>query len=347
MPINIKLDEQMKKRGITNDELARKIGITPANLSNLRTGKTTSIRFELMNKLCEILGCQPGDLFEYKQIKKVIPLFLDYSGTTDNLLKAGAENVKGFFEAIKKLQRKTNTEVQITMVTGSSVESAKGKLVSLNNLAINDGLPNLFDGAVAEYCGYIINSNHEVKPILPFDTRLIEHREELEKLAEPLGGSINPSVTSYYNFVFPDNIKRDTLDKFSHEAEQLVGLPDIETLYFHDNAGKECDVKPKKHTKYEAVYLLYQMLSQKYDIPFIVIGGDSQEEDLKMYTHNRDRIQIPSYFIAPQNIGKISTIDNHVIIGDKWTNYQGIVQALLEFTQRIKPDGKGGFEIYE
>ena len=57
----------MEKRGISSKELAKEIGITPANLSILKTGKAKGIRFATLNKLCQILNCQPGDILSYDQ----------------------------------------------------------------------------------------------------------------------------------------------------------------------------------------------------------------------------------------------------------------------------------------
>lgn len=52
----------MDQRGITSKELAKQIGITPANLSILKTGKARGIRFATLEKLCQVLDCQPGDI---------------------------------------------------------------------------------------------------------------------------------------------------------------------------------------------------------------------------------------------------------------------------------------------
>ncbi len=46
-------------------ELSEKVGITMANISNLKNGKAKAIRFSTLEKLCEVLECQPGDLLEY------------------------------------------------------------------------------------------------------------------------------------------------------------------------------------------------------------------------------------------------------------------------------------------
>ena len=65
MKIVINLDVMMAKRKISSNELAEKIGITAANLSVLKTGKAKAIRFSTLEKICEVLECQPGDILEY------------------------------------------------------------------------------------------------------------------------------------------------------------------------------------------------------------------------------------------------------------------------------------------
>ena len=63
--ILVNLDLMLAKRKISSSQLAEQIGITPANLSILKTGKAKAIRFSTLNKLCKILNCQPADLLEY------------------------------------------------------------------------------------------------------------------------------------------------------------------------------------------------------------------------------------------------------------------------------------------
>ena len=65
--IIVNLDIMMAKRKISSFELADKIGITPANLSILKTNKGKAIRFSTLDKICEILNCTPGDILEYKE----------------------------------------------------------------------------------------------------------------------------------------------------------------------------------------------------------------------------------------------------------------------------------------
>lgn len=66
MEIIVNLDVMMAKRKITSGELAQRIGITPANLSILKTGKAKAIRFSTLMDLCHVLQCQPGDLLEFR-----------------------------------------------------------------------------------------------------------------------------------------------------------------------------------------------------------------------------------------------------------------------------------------
>ena len=63
--IIVNLDVMMAKQKISSNELAEIIDITPANLSILKTGKAKAIRFSTLEKLCEALKCQPGDILEY------------------------------------------------------------------------------------------------------------------------------------------------------------------------------------------------------------------------------------------------------------------------------------------
>ena len=66
MEIRVNLDVMMARRKISGGELAEKVGITPANLSILKTGKAKAIRFSTLMALCRELSCQPGDLLEFR-----------------------------------------------------------------------------------------------------------------------------------------------------------------------------------------------------------------------------------------------------------------------------------------
>ena len=59
----------MAKRKISLNELSDKVGITKANLSILKTGKAKAVRFSTLNAICVELGCQPGDILEFREDK--------------------------------------------------------------------------------------------------------------------------------------------------------------------------------------------------------------------------------------------------------------------------------------
>jgi putative transcriptional regulator len=56
----------LAKRKMRLNELAERVGITPQNLSVLKTGRARAVRFSTLEKLCEVLECQPGDLFAFE-----------------------------------------------------------------------------------------------------------------------------------------------------------------------------------------------------------------------------------------------------------------------------------------
>ena len=67
MPIIVNLDVMMAKRKMSLSELAEKVDITLSNLSILKTGKAKAIRFSTLEKICEVLDCQPADILEYSK----------------------------------------------------------------------------------------------------------------------------------------------------------------------------------------------------------------------------------------------------------------------------------------
>jgi putative transcriptional regulator len=65
MALIVNLDVMLARRKMRLNDLAERVGITPQNLSVLKTGRARAIRFSTLEKLCEVLQCQPGDLFAY------------------------------------------------------------------------------------------------------------------------------------------------------------------------------------------------------------------------------------------------------------------------------------------
>lgn len=67
LTIVINLDVMLAKRKMRSKELAKLIDITEQNLSLLKTGKVKGFRLDTLDKICEILDCQPGDILSYSE----------------------------------------------------------------------------------------------------------------------------------------------------------------------------------------------------------------------------------------------------------------------------------------
>ena len=65
MSINVTLDVMMAKRKMRLNDLSDAVGISPQNLSLLKTGKAKAIRFSTLEAVCKALDCQPGDILEW------------------------------------------------------------------------------------------------------------------------------------------------------------------------------------------------------------------------------------------------------------------------------------------
>lgn len=71
----------MADRKISLNDLAAQVGIANVNLSKIKTGKISAIRFSTLEAICDVLDCQPGDILEYKREEKIV--VVDESGTQD------------------------------------------------------------------------------------------------------------------------------------------------------------------------------------------------------------------------------------------------------------------------
>ena len=70
MPIILRLDRMIVDRKISLNALSEKTGIANVNLSKIKTGKVSAIRFSTLEAICDILNCQPGDILEFKREDK-------------------------------------------------------------------------------------------------------------------------------------------------------------------------------------------------------------------------------------------------------------------------------------
>ena len=67
MPIILRLDRVMADRKISLNELSEKVGVANVNLSKLKNGHVSAIRFSTLEAICDVLDCQPGDILEYRK----------------------------------------------------------------------------------------------------------------------------------------------------------------------------------------------------------------------------------------------------------------------------------------
>ncbi|WP_214472510.1 helix-turn-helix transcriptional regulator [Mesorhizobium sp. dw_380] len=68
MPIRVRLNVVLAERNVKSKDLAEHVGITEANLSLLKQGKVKGIRFDTLERICEYLHCQPGDLLRFEAL---------------------------------------------------------------------------------------------------------------------------------------------------------------------------------------------------------------------------------------------------------------------------------------
>ena len=67
MPIILRLDRVMADRKMSLNELSEKVGVANVNLSKLKNGHVSAIRFSTLEAICDVLDCQPGDILEFKR----------------------------------------------------------------------------------------------------------------------------------------------------------------------------------------------------------------------------------------------------------------------------------------
>ena len=70
MPIILRLDRVMADRKMSLNELSEKVGVANVNLSKLKNGHVSAIRFSTLEAICDVLDCQPGDILEYQRDSK-------------------------------------------------------------------------------------------------------------------------------------------------------------------------------------------------------------------------------------------------------------------------------------
>ena len=70
MPIILRLDRMMADRKMSLNELSERVGVANVNLSKLKNGHVSAVRFSTLEAICDVLDCQPGDILEYQRPKQ-------------------------------------------------------------------------------------------------------------------------------------------------------------------------------------------------------------------------------------------------------------------------------------
>ncbi len=264
----------------------------------------------------------------------LIPIFLDWTGTINEILSTekeiGAVGLKRFFNSIKNLEDETNSKALITIVSGGALSSSKARLEILNKLAMSYGMPNLFGFAVAEFCGYLVDANGTISILDNISPDLLQKQNEIRNfLANSPHIEINSNVTKYINVIFPDDISKDVYNNYAENIRKICG-DKFDFLVSFDKYGKEFDIKSKLTTKQNAVKFMLPIISNKYqgcNIPFILTGGDTEQEDLPMALADTGGIKVIP--IAPHNNDiSQSVIDSFSVIVGNGNNIEGISDSI-------------------
>lgn len=264
----------------------------------------------------------------------VIPIFLDWTGTMNDILSTekdiGAVKLKKFFDSIRNLENVTNSKSLIIIVSGGSFSVSKSRLKILNELATNYGMTDLFPFIIAEYCGYFTDTNGTIGVLNSMSTDLLQKQNEIKRfIANSPHIKINSEITTYINVIFPDDVSRKVYQSYTEDIKKICGNK-FDFMASFDQYGKEFDIKSKTTTKQNAVkYMLPIILNkyQGYNIPFILTGGDTEQEDLPMALADTGSIKVIP--IAPSNHDiSQSLIENlNVIIGNG-KNIEGISDSI-------------------
>lgn len=237
--------------------------------------------------------------------EKVIPIFLDWAGTTDKLLaegETGEENLKMFFNATKSLQKASGARPIITIVSGGDVEETERNLRELNEISKEYGIENLFENAVAEYSGYRIGKDGNVTKLQEMPQVLADKTPVVKSiLDQEETGRINEKINIYNNIIFPEDTQREKFDKIlgliQAECDDEFGF----SISFSKDE-KEIYMRHKSTNKEETVKLMMEEYNEKYEVDSVICGGDSLKVDVPMARGARNASDKKTYFIAPFNL---------------------------------------------
>lgn len=275
-------------------------------------------------------------------MEKIIPIFLDWTGTMNHITsdgeEIGAEKFKKFLESIRNLEESTKAKVVVTIISGSPVSSAKSKIEMLKTLSCNQIGYNIFLGMVAEYCGYIVSSASEVIQLTSAPEELISRTPELKERFKSWGnGDIDTEVSTYMGILLNDDTAQENYMRYLAEVKASFGGEYDVSGYF-DEYGKGIDIKATTTNKRMAVEAVMRKLGGTYrpdQILTIITGGDSNQEDVPMAFSEVNGI--PIIPIAPNNSDiPQEVIEKLGIIVGNGENILGISDSINTVANRFK-----------
>lgn len=127
--IKINLDLVMLKKKMSSKELAKKIGITPTNLSILKTGKAKGVRFETLDKICQELDCQPGDILSYQNEDK---------NQEESIYEQVFELINEMYDSLSEKPNFDTEVLKALMVAGKNLNEGKLSPQVIAGRTVND-----------------------------------------------------------------------------------------------------------------------------------------------------------------------------------------------------------------
>lgn len=265
-------------------------------------------------------------------MNNLIPIFLDYTGTINNLIVDGTDELIKFNSLLNSLSLQQNAEVFVVVVSGCSLINGKKRFKKLIKTATKTKSINYFKYFIAEYCGFLIDQKFKVNKLLDFSS-LIKYKRKLKKVLKRVA-DFDYKICNDYKSVI--NIHCDSLKLTSNEDKQrfykfidkinLEVPKQFEITNYYDEYGIECDVKLLKQTKSNAINYFLNKYSN-YNINFVVCGGDNSNVDAEMRN-----IDVLNYFLIPN--GERSNLKNVIVSNKK--NIQGINECLQKLLKILE-----------
>lgn len=253
---------------------------------------------------------------------KLIPIFLDYTGTIDSLTK-DKKIAEKFNDLLCQLEKKTGGVAQVYIISGNNEEVTQKRNDKIFEIFGNGYIKTLY----GEYGGIKTNNG---KVVVEGKNQLTD--KQFKTLKAFIGKNsnnhkrieINPTYQTITNIQF-ENFTEEEFYNVTDKLQRVFKNKSV--VPYYDKYGIECEIKAKSQTKANCAKSVLKTLP---DVLFVIYGGDNYDEDFNMFladkTHSKK-------FIAPKNITKLS-LQKDVITTSKEEIY-GICEGLEEIVHSL------------